>query len=301
MKKTTTDKLGTSNEMNFVFLGTSNFSIIVLDELKRAGFIPELIVTQEDKPKGRHLVLTPPPVKVWAQNNKITYLQPTTLKNSELIKQLSVVGYKLFIVASYGKIIPQEIIDIPEHKTLNVHPSLLPRLRGPSPIQSAILEEDETGVTIMRLDNKMDEGPIVAQKKVTITDWPPYANELEDVLAHEGGKLLVEMIPDWIVGKIKEKIQDESLATYCKKIDKNDALINLDDPATENLKKIRGYAGWPNAYTHFNHLGKNLRLIIKRARIENGKLILERVIPEGKKEMDFEDFKHGFLPKEKTN
>ena len=282
----------------FVFFGTSSFSVIILDELKKSGFVPALIVTQEDKPKGRHLILTAPPAKLWAQANNIPFIQPTSLKEPTVKSILSTTNYELFIVASYGKIISQEIIDIPKHKTLNVHPSLLPKLRGPSPIQSAILQENETGVTIMRLDAKMDEGPIVAQKKIAIPQWPPYADDLEELLGHEGGKLLAETIPDWVSGKIKEKPQDSKLATYCKKIEKEDAYIDLSDNQETNLRKIRGYAGWPNAYTQFTHLGKTFRLVIKRARIEDGKLVLERVIPEGRKEMDFGDFKHGFLTPE---
>lgn len=284
-----------SKETSFVFFGTSEFSVIVLEELKRAGFIPSLVVTQEDKPQGRHMTVTPPPVKVWALKNGISMIQPASLKTSEVFSQLSVVSYELFIVASYGKIIPQAILDIPKYKTLNVHPSLLPKLRGPSPIQGAILSEEETGVSIMRLNSKMDEGPIVAQEKVLVSDWPPYAPELEDLLAHKGGKLLASIIPAWIEGSISEIGQDEKLATYCKIIEKKDAQIDLLDDPQVNLRKIRAYAGWPNAFTHIHHDGKDLRLIIKSAHIEEGKLILERVIPEGRKEMSFEDFTRGFL------
>lgn len=289
-----------SNSVSYVFFGTSEFSVIILDELKNSGFLPKLIVTQEDKPQGRHLVLTPPPVKVWAEQNAIPYLQPKTLKDPLFFEAISNESYDLFIVASYGKIIPQVILDIPKFQTLNVHPSLLPKLRGPSPIQTSILTEQETGVTIMRLDSKMDEGPIVAQKKVAVPEWPPYEQELETLLGHTGGKLLAETIPGWIDGSITEITQDNSLATYCKKITKEDAQINLANSPEKNLRIIRAFSTWPRARTTIVYDGKEFPLIILSAHIENGELILDRVLPPGKKEMNFEEFKHGFLHQKKS-
>lgn len=278
--------------MKYVFFGTSNFSVLVLNELKNAGYLPSLIITNEDKPKGRKLILTPPPAKEWAEKEKIPYLQPKTLKNNEIIEQIknySDSGFDFFIVASYGKIIPQNILDIPKHKTLNVHPSLLPKLRGPSPIQNAILSEEETGVSIMRLDAEMDHGPIVAQQKISI-EWPPYADELEKICGEIGGRLLSECIPQWIEGRIREEEQDHEKATYCKKIEKTDAEINLEDKAEINLRKIRSYCVWPVAY-YFDANKK--RILIKKAHIENNVLILDRIIPEGKKEMYYKDYLRG--------
>ncbi len=279
----------------FVFFGTSKFSTIILDELKERGFIPALIITQEDKPQGRHMAITPPPVKKWAIENNIPFIQPATPKNPSLYSKLKTQNYSLFIVASYGKIIPKNILDIPEKQTLNVHPSLLPRLRGPSPIQSAILTEEKTGVTIIRLDEEMDHGPILAQKEIPTPEWPMYATELEILLAHEGGKLLSEIIPNWINGEIKETPQNHEEATYCKKIKKEDAFIDLSGEAKLNLRKIRGYAGWPNAYTNIETKNGPLRLTIKSAHIDNEILVLDQVIPTGKKEMNFKDFERGFL------
>ena len=161
----------------FVFWGTSPFSIGVLDALKEGEIIPDVIITAPDKPKGRNLMITPPQVKIWAQQNGIPLIQPEILDDS-LRSTLYALGSTLFLVASYGKIIPQHILDIPKHGTLNVHPSLLPKLGGASPIQSAILSEDATGVTIILLDDKMDHGSIVAQKEIPIAPWPPKTNEL---------------------------------------------------------------------------------------------------------------------------
>lgn len=277
------------NKIKFAFFGTSEFSVIILDELKAKGFVPRLVVTMEDKPKGRKLILSPPKVKIWAEKEGVKYIQLKTLRkpeSEEIIKSFSPEGFDIFIVASYGKIIPQNILDIPKCKTLNVHPSLLPKLRGPSPIESAILKENETGVTIMRLDAEMDHGPIVAQKKMDMA-WPPYADDLEKILGKIGGQMLGDLLLDWIFGKIPEQEQNDSLATLCQKIQKNDALINLEDDSEINLRKIRAYHVWPGA--HF-FLKDKTRIIIKRAHVENDKLILDRIVPEGKKEMDYKDF-----------
>ncbi len=281
----------------WVYFGTSAFSVIVLGELKNNGFLPKLIVTTEDKPKGRKMTLTPPETKIWAQKENIPFVQLKTLRKPEsieAIKSYSKDGYDLFIVASYGKIIPQEILDLPKHQTLNVHPSLLPKLRGPSPIKSAILKENETGVTIMRLDAEMDHGPILLQKKVEIDNWPPYAEDLEKMLGKIGGEMLSEIIPDWISGKIEEKEQNHEKATLCEKIKKTDGELNLEDDPISNLRKIRAYHIWPGAY-FFKDIGNGVkkRILVKTAHIENNELVLDKVIPEGKKEMDYKDFLRG--------
>ena len=274
----------------WAFFGTSSFSVIILDELKANGFLPELIVTVEDKPKGRKLTMTAPPVKVWAEKEGVKYIQPKSLRKPEVEKEINSYGpFDLFITASYGKIIPQNILDIPKHKTINVHPSLLPKLRGASPIQSAILEESETGVSIIELDDEIDHGPILSQKKVNI-EWPPYAEDLEKKLGIESGQLLAEILPDIVSGKIKGVPQNHSLATFCQKIEKTDGEIDLKDNPEKNLRKIRAFHVWPGTY-FFDNKGK--RIIIKRAHIENGELILDRIVPEGKKEMGYVDFLKG--------
>lgn len=283
------------NKPAFAFFGTSNISVIVLDKLKAQGYLPKLIVTVEDKPKGRKMVLTPSETKVWADQNKIPYLQLKTLKTPEAEKEIlshSKEGFDLFLVVSYGKIIPQNILDIPKFKTLNVHPSLLPKLRGPSPIKSAILTEEETGVTIMRLDEQMDHGPIVAQKKIDI-EWPPYEEDLEKTAGQIGGEMLLEIIPDWILGKIPEIQQNHSEATTCVKIQKSDGEINLADSPEVNLRKIRAFHIWPTAYFFKENNGLKTRIIVKKAHIENDTLVIERVVPEGRKEMNYQDFLRG--------
>ncbi len=279
------------NNIEFVFFGSSAFSVYVLDELKNQGLLPKLIVTTEDKPKGRKLLLTPPEAKVWAEKENIKYLQLKSLKTPDVLEKIlsySENGFDLFIVASYGKIIPQNILDLPKFKTLNVHPSLLPKLRGPSPLQFSILEENETGVTIIQLDNEVDHGPILAQKKVSI-EWPPYFEDLEKHCGKVGGEMLAEVIPEWIQGKIKTVEQDHANATFCKKIEKSDGEIKLEDSSEKNLRKIRAFSVWPSAYFFDNEK----RIVVKKAKIEDGKLILERIIPEGRKEMAYEDYLRG--------
>ena len=171
----------------------------------------------------------------------------------------------------------------------------MPLLRGPSPIESAILSLEKTGVSIMLVDEEVDHGAIVAQREVAIAEWPPYAEELETTLAHAGGKLLAEVLPEWIAEKITAREQDHSAATFTKKITSENGLVNLADNAAANLRTIRAFHAAPGAYffaTKEN--GERLRVRITRARIENNALVLERVVPEGKKEMAYDDFLRGF-------
>jgi methionyl-tRNA formyltransferase len=290
--------------MKLVFFGGSEFSVYVLDELKIHGILPELVITTPDKPKGRKLVLTPTPVKVWAQKNNIEVIDPASLKkdNASFISKLQALNSELFLVASYGKIIPKEIFEIPEHKTLNIHPSLLPKYRGASPIQAQILgDEKEIGVTIMQIDEGMDTGPLLLQRKFPISNFQfpmPGRKELERVLAIEGTRLFAHILPEWLVGAIDPIMQDESRATLCQKIEKEDGelVVDLDDlskNARQNLLKIKAFEEWPTAYFFTERGGKKIRIIITDATLEGEKLKILKVIPEGKKEMPFEDFKRG--------
>jgi len=286
-------KLHATSYPKIVFFGTPEFAVAVLNELKKVGIIPTLIITAPDKPKGRKLVLNPPPVKVWAQQNGVEFLQPQKL-DSAFAKKLQAKSYKLFIIASYGKIIPKEILGLPKHGTLNVHPSLLPKFRGPSPVQSAILEDErETGVTIMLVDEEIDHGPTVAQKSVAVENWPPKANVLKKILAYEGGRLLAEIIPQWIKGKITPEEQDHNKATYTKIIKKEDGLIDLNDSPYENFKKIQAFDEWPGAYFFTKRNNKKIRVKITDAFFKDDVLTIQKVTPEGKGEMDYRDFLRG--------
>lgn len=282
----------TMNNIPFIFFGTPEFAVSILEELKDAGIIPSLVVTAPDKPKGRGLVLTPPPVKIWAEKHNIPYLQPIKLDN-DFLNKLKVNSYKLFVVAAYGKIIPKVILDIPTNGTLNVHPSLLPKYRGASPIQSQILaDEKEVGVTIMLIDEEMDHGPILDIKKIEIKNNTT-APELENILAHEGGKLLSVVIPKWIDGKIKAEEQNHSEATFTKKITKEDGLIVLPDDQHKNYLKYRALTPWPGVYFFATRRGKKVRVSIKNAEFTGQKLAIKQVLPDGGKIMNFDDFLHG--------
>jgi len=199
----------------------------------------------------------------------------------------------LYIVAAYGKLIPKTILYIPAHGVLNVHPSLLPKFRGPSPIESAILsDETQTGVTIMQLDPEMDHGPIVAQRELVVKDWPPKGSVLTRDLAHIGGTLLAEIIPKWMEGFPAEP-QDHAKATFTKKITKEDGLIDLSADAEKNYKKICAFDEWPGAYFFIERKGKKMRIHINDAAYTNGVLQIIRITPEGKKEMSYEDYQRG--------
>ena len=236
----------------FVYFGSSKISEFVLDELRKAGLEPVLTVT--------------------------------SAREAIDLDKFREINADVFVVASFGKILPAELIYMPKHKTLNMHPSLLPRLRGPAPIQGAIMGEKETGITIMRMDERMDHGPIIAQEKVAITPWPDYYRAVEERLGRAGGKLLAEVLPKWIKGELQEVEQDESAATYTKLIRKEDADISTDSPE-HAYKKILAYEVWPRA--------RKGDLIITHAHLDGGELVIDRVLPPGKKEMLYADYLRG--------
>ena len=206
-KNNTHDGQGSSitSKLPFVFFGTSRIAVGILDELEKVGYVPELVVAAPDALRGRGMKLSPPPVKEWALARNISVFQPAPL-DSEFCYKLQATSYKLFIVVDYGKILPKTALDIPKRGCLNVHFSLLPRYRGASPIRSAILNDDRNiGTSIILLVEKLDEGPIVAQKPIRLPPaggWPMRANELEDLFIHESGRLLAQILPEWVAGHI---------------------------------------------------------------------------------------------------
>jgi len=284
-------------KINYAFWGSDEFSIGVIEELYKINIIPSVIITVPPQPKGRKAVLTPTSLSLWADEKGIKVLSPKAF-DDEFLSVYSNLQLDIAVVASYGKIIPNEILEIPRMKTLNIHPSLLPLWRGSSPIQNTILHSNIAGVSIMLLDEKMDHGPILGNATIPLPDSneevPTYI-ELRDRLALEGGKLLAVLLPKWLDGTVTATDQDHSKATFTKILTKKDGLIDLSDDPVKNLRIIRAMNPWPGAY--FIHKRKNaeIRVSVKSAHIENGELILERIVPEGKKEMDFESFKRGYL------
>ncbi len=285
----------------FVFFGTTEYAVHVLEALKQKNFLPVLIVTTPDSPQGRQLRLTPSPVKIWAMQQSIPVIQPEKLLPT--ISELRATNSDFFIVAAYGKIMPSKILAVPKFTTLCVHPSLLPRWRGPSPVQSTILAGDAvTGVTILEVDKEVDHGPIISQKTLELTGAET-SEDLDNILWKEGGNLVAEILKNANLLNSK-KIQDHTQATFTKKIEKSDAempaeiiLGKVKPSQTEEWeRKVRAYFPTPLVYTKLTTKnGKEVRVQILKAHVNAGVLIPDRVKPEGKKEMQWADFKRGNL------
>jgi methionyl-tRNA formyltransferase len=319
------------SEVKIIFMGTPEFGAIILEGLIKARYKPILVATAPDKPVGRKQILTPPPVKVIAQKYGIAVFQPE--KILRLKSKILNLKPDLIIAVAYGKILPKEILEIPKYGCLAVHPSLLPKYRGPSPIQTAILNGDrKIGVTIFLMDEKMDHGPILARRELELSIFNSQLSnrsqipnskitytELSKKLAKLGAKLLIETIPKWIKGEIKPVPQEESKATYTKILKKEDGKINWRKTAEELERQIRAFDPWPGSFTFWYKNKEKIRLKFLRARVlkisdtktyligktlvapqnelcvqtGQGFLIIEKLQPEGKKEMFSEDFLRG--------
>lgn len=288
-------------EIRYAFFGTGALAESVLASLVNAGHVPTLVVTKPDSMQGRHMQLTAPHIKTWAIMKGIEVFQPESLKGLPNDSPLHTKKFDLFIVASYGKIIPEAILNLPSHGVLNVHPSLLPKYRGPSPIESCLLSGDLTsGVTIMKLDEAMDHGPLLAQTAFTIS---PFANAgtLEVSCGQLGGELLVLLLPHYLEGNLTLKEQNHNEATVCKKITKELGLIQLDSDIDEVRRKARALTPWPSLYFFIEHAHKTIRVKVnevdlvteKDSRVARDYIL--SVTPEGKKEMDWESFKRGYM------
>ncbi|EKD56084.1 MAG: hypothetical protein ACD_58C00304G0012 [uncultured bacterium] len=294
------------NKHRIIFFGTPEFAVPSLQILIDSGSLARLginqspiaVVTEPDRPAGRGKKLKYSSVKELAQKNNLQIYQPE--KISTLSSQLSALEPDVAIVVAYGQIIPKEILEIPKFGFINLHPSLLPKYRGPSPIQAAILNGDKvTGVTIIKLDEKMDHGPILAQQELEIANSkkqktnkiqiPIDYENLSKELAKLGAELLIKTLPDYLNNKIKPINQDHTKATFTKLINKSDGLINWSEPVDLIERKIRAYNPWPGAYTFIN----NKRLKICQAHIKYDKLIIDLVQLEGKKIITWSEFIRG--------
>jgi methionyl-tRNA formyltransferase len=313
--------------MKSVFFGTPKFAEIVLRKLiKQDGFEIVAVVCAPDKLVGRKKVLTSPPVKLLAKKNNIFVLQPEKL-NAKFVNELEEFEADVFVTCAYGKIIPKEILDLPKFGALNIHPSLLPKYRGPSPIQSALLNGDkETGVTIMEMDEEMDHGKIIFNDQFSISNSDNYTT-LSKKLADLSAKLIIDVLPKYIAGEIKAVEQNHSKATYCKIIKKSDGEIDWNKSAQEIYNMWRAFEKWPGIYTESTKkiktqkaLGKIKFIKIKLASDEKlnwgdkksgeffvqdkklfvmcgDKNVLEilKIQPEGKNVMDAKGFVNGYL------
>lgn len=289
------------------FFGTHEFAVTILEGLLKSPEIEVVqVITQPDEPVGRKQILTPPPVKILAQKYSIPVDQPSTLKNHHLNIQADI-----FIVAQYGKIIPKHIIETPPHGTLNVHTSLLPKYRGASPIQTALMNgETETGVTIMKMDEGMDTGPILLQKKIKIEPDDTYLT-LNEKLSHIGTQALLETIPTYIQGTLEPVPQDDTQATYTKLLSREDGRIQWKKSAEEIYNLYRGLTPWPGIWTLWGE--KRLKLIeitkgegslrsglveIKNGQMkigcQEGCVEVVKIQPEGKGVMEGKVFLNGY-------
>jgi len=231
-----------------LFAGTPEFACASLRALVDAGTTPIAVLTQPDRPAGRGKRLTSSPVKEFALQAGIDVIQPSTLKQADIISEIAALSCDLMIVAAYGLILPQDVLDLPAQGCVNVHASLLPRWRGAAPIQAAILNGDpETGISLMSMTAGLDCGPIYV-KKALLIGGDETAGELHDRLAKLGGRLLVEHLEAILAGKLESVEQDESLAIYAPKISKQDAVMDWRRSAQELRRLVRAYNPVPGAW-----------------------------------------------------
>ena len=283
------EKSGTHKRI--AFFGTPEFATLVLDALESGGMAPDTVVTAKEKPAGRGLLPRPSPVRIWAEKRGIRVLEPVRLDASdEGAAPLLSESWDIFIVAAYGKILPKEILVKPAHGVLNVHPSLLPKYRGPSPIESQILSDERTvGVSVILLDEETDHGPILAQKSYSL-EHPVKRSELETMLWSGGGKLLADSLTPYFEGTLVPVPQKHGEATMTPKLAKEDGLIDRAGDGYTNYLKYLAYERWPETYFFAERGGKKVRTKIADAEYTDGQFKILRVIPEGKKEMSYADF-----------
>lgn len=252
-----------------IFFGTGDFGADMLHALFNSGYQIDLVITQPDRPVGRKQVLTPPAVKTLALTLGLRVEQPESLKGYPLPEQRS----ELIVVCQYGLIIPKSVLEHAKSGAINVHTSLLPKYRGASPIQSALVNgETETGVTIMLMDEKMDHGPILRQSKVAIENNEKYS-DLRKKMTGVASKLLIETLSDWLNHKIEPQIQNDQNATFCKIFTRDDGRINWQKSNQEIFNLYRGLDQWPGVWTTINDKRlKILRIEISDKNFSPGKL-----------------------------
>ncbi|MEK7603941.1 MAG: methionyl-tRNA formyltransferase [Patescibacteria group bacterium] len=277
------------NSIKIIFFGTPDFAVPALKLLADSGYQIVAVFTQSDKHIGRKQVLSPPPVKFKADNLKLKVFQPKTLKDNQVFEDFKNLNPDICVIAAYGKMIPKRYLDVPARGFVNIHPSLLPKYRGPSPIQTAILNGDKkTGVTIMLVDEEMDHGKILSSIEYRISDDKNYEG-IEDDLAGLGAKLLIETLSEYINGNIQLTEQNHEQATYTKLLTREDGRIDWNKSALETYDQIRALNPEPGTWSTWK--GKIIN--IKKAELADGKINIQNIQIEGKKEMAFQEFLNG--------
>lgn len=248
-----------ADKVRIIFMGTSNFAGVILKFLISSPYEISAVFTQPEKKIGRQRQPQPSEVKKIASRHRLKVFEPEKF-SEEVIKKLKSKKPDLIIAADYGKILPKEVLDVPRLGALNVHASLLPKFRGPSPIQNAILRgEKETGATVIIMNEKVDAGDIISQKKAKIDPDEAYPRLLLK-LANLSGKLLIETIALWVAKKIKPKKQDDSQVTLCQLIDRDDGKVVWANEAENIYNQFRAFYSWPGLFTYWPNNGKNLRI-----------------------------------------
>lgn len=303
--------------MKFVYFGSSRFSRIALEELWLNGYKPTLVVSKPDKPKGRGLRLTPTAVSRFSVDKRLPLIKPLSLKTDTIKLVLAKEAMDFFIVADYGEVIPPGLLDLPLVLPLCIHPSLLPRYRGASPIERTLINgDDRGGVTVFKINDRVDAGEIIRQKSLTV-DYNDDFFSLSDRLAKEGVWLLIEAVKKIATGNYHLIPQDDKLATRAVKLKKEDGRISWSSSAGGIRNLIRATLGWPSAYTFYHTMQVKILSAditgreadgfpgvitnIDKEGIDvvtgKGTLKVKRLKPQGKKEMDAWSFACGYRVK----
>ncbi|MCL5784497.1 MAG: methionyl-tRNA formyltransferase [Patescibacteria group bacterium] len=269
-------------KVKVVFFGTPDFVVPILEKI-RENIQLTAVVTAPDKKVGRKQTLTPTPVAQAAQKNNLPVLKPERLDEEFIKNNFKILDVDLFIVAAFGKIIPQNLLNIPKFGSLNVHPSLLPKYRGPSPIQNAVLNGDKTsGISIIKMDEQTDHGPIVYTREIMLSHNDNFQT-LGTKMFAQAADLLTQIIPEYLAEKITPQPQNDQKATYTKIITKEDGYFNIDNPPSlEKLDKmVRAYYPWPTVWTKWE--GKIVKFLPDKM-----------VQMEGKTKVKLEEFLRGY-------
>jgi methionyl-tRNA formyltransferase len=263
-----------------VFMGSPEFALPVLRNL--AAKYPVVgVVTQPDRPAGRGRILTPPPIKILAEELDLPTIQPRKVSQPEVLQQLEEWSPELIVVAAFGQILRPVVLDLPKFGSINVHASLLPRWRGAAPIQATILNGDtETGVTIMHMDPGIDTGPTLSQRSIQISAAAT-AGTLGVILAKIGADLLLETLPAYLAGQLLPRPQEEAEATYAPMIKKEDGLLDFSKPAIYLERMVRAFQPWPGVFTYWhNQILKVIRAHVALQQIDSvGKKIIHQALP----------------------
>lgn len=283
--------------MKFIFFGNPERARVLLAGLKNRNVVPAAIVSFSDRLVGRKQIITPTAVSAFAIEYNIPLLYADTKKKLlGLADKLAEYQTDFFIVAGYGVIMPQTIIDIPTHGTINLHYSLLPKWRGASPVVQQILHDEETvGYSIMDMVAKLDAGDVYYQESWPMTQPIPTTIDLATDMSKRCSKVLPKILDSIISGEMVPTTQDESLATYCTKIAKSDAEIDIvNDPLRTIFLKTQAYTPWPKAFFHITKDTTDYRVVINQADWHNSRLVINSVTISGKKPMTWEQFCHWF-------